>query len=110
MKKIFYTIACIMLIALLGSCEREQHNMFGNLQGVVVDQATGTPLDNANVVLSPGGRTVITEANGRFVFNNLEPRQYTITVQRTGFQTNRVTVTAIVDDTIEVNVPLTRTN
>ena len=110
MKKIVYLFGCVMLLALFSSCERETHTMFGTLHGVVTDHATGTPLENANVVLSPGGRTIITGADGRFEFGNLEPRQYTITVQRTGFQTNRVTVTAIVGESIQVNVPLTRSN
>ena len=84
--------------------------MFGTLHGVVTDHATGTPLENANVVLSPGGRTIITGADGRFEFIQLEPRQYTINVQRAGFQTNRIQVVVIVGESIQANVPLTRSN
>ena len=84
--------------------------MFATIYGVVTDHATGTPLENANVVLSPGGRTAITGTDGRFEFNELEPRQYTITVQRTGYQTNRVTITAIVGESVQANIPMTRSN
>ena len=115
MNRITKSISAILFLLLVGaatfsSCNRDPLYTFATLYGFVTEQATGEPVASANVVLAPGGRTTITGANGHFEFPDLEARQYTITVQRAGFQTNRVTITAVTGRRTGVNIPLTRTN
>jgi DNA-binding winged helix-turn-helix (wHTH) protein len=62
------------------------------------------------VVLSPGGKTKTTGSDGRYEFQDLDAAQYTITVQKNGYQTNRKTVTAVSDEKTEANIPLTKSN
>ncbi len=104
MKKLI--ILSIMLFALCG-CDKKEYDSFATVYGTVSDVATGEPLENANVVLSPGGKTKTTGTDGRFEFADLDPQQYTITVQKTGYQTNRKTVTAVVAEKTEANITLT---
>ena len=105
MKKIIFF--CLLLLAtLFTSCSKEEHEAFGTLYGVISDQESGTPIANATVVLSPGGITKITGSDGLFEFLELSPQQYTITVQKAGYQTNRKTVNAVVDEKIEANITL----
>lgn len=105
MRKIFLFLA-VAISMILTSCSKVEYEVFSSIYGVVVDAKTGDLISNANVVLSPGGETKITNSDGRFIFEDLEPQQYTIMVQKVGYQTNRKIVTAIVGETIEVNMPM----
>jgi len=101
-------ISIVLMLLAFSACTRIEYNMFGTLYGIVSDHETGVNISNATVTLSPGGKTQVTGADGRFEFKDLEPMQYTITVQKAGYQTNRKTVTAIADERIEANIPLTK--
>ena len=108
-KVIVLLIACTLLIGIFSGCSKDEHDMFTSLYGVVTDRETGEPVANASVVLSPGGKTKITGSDGNFEFNDLDPQQYTVTVQKSGYQTNRKTVTAVVGEKVEANIPLAKT-
>ena len=96
-----------MALPLFLSCGKDEYESFGTLYGIVSDNNTGDALGNATVTLSPGGITKLTGSDGQFEYNDLTPGQYTVTVQKTGYQTNRKTVTVIVDEKIEANITLT---
>lgn len=105
MKKILFL--CLMALPLLFSCSKEEQDSFGTLYGVVSDTRTGNPLSNVTVTLSPGGTTKLTGSDGLFEYTGLTPQQYTITVQKTGYQTNRKSVTAVVGEKVQVNITMT---
>ena len=105
MKK--YLFFCLFAFAVVAtSCSKTEYNNFATLYGVVSDNTTGNPIANATVVLSPGGTTKTTGNDGRFEFSELEPQQYTVTVQKVGYQTNRKSIIAIIDVLNEVNITL----
>jgi len=108
MKKITILLSFALLCGVFSGCSEDEYDMFATLYGVVSDHYTGDPLGSATVTLSPGGKTFVTGSDGRFEFNDLEPMQYTITVQKTGYQTNRKTVTAVVGEKTPANIPLTK--
>jgi len=109
MKKIaIFGTLFLLFVAVFSSCNRDEHSMLGELRGIVSDFETGELLDGVTVTLSPGGRNQVTGNNGIFHFTDVDPQQYTITAQRSGFQTNRRTINAIANETIEVNITLTR--
>lgn len=105
MKKIL--LLCLMALPLFFSCTKEENDSFGTLYGVVSDVKTGSPLDNVTVTLSPGGTTKLTGSDGLFEYSELTPQQYTITVQKTGYQTNRKTLSAVVGEKTEANITMT---
>lgn len=105
MKKIL--LLCLMALPLFLSCTKEENDSFGTLYGVVSDVKTGSPLDNVTVTLSPGGTTKLTGSDGLFEYSELTPQQYTITVQKAGYQTNRKTLSAVVGEKIEANITMT---
>lgn len=109
MKKI-YLLGIVFFLLSFASCAKEDYDVFSSLYGVVSDTKTGELVSNATVVLSPGGATKITGSDGQFIFNEIDPQQYTITVQKKGYQTNRKSVTAIIGEAVEVNIPLTPQN
>jgi hypothetical protein len=60
------------------------------LSGIVVDSETHDPLPETEVQVAPAGKTelvesVITNANGRFTFDNLFAGTYTLTAARPGY-------------------------
>lgn len=109
MKKIFLFFA-VTAAMVLTSCTKEEYDVFSSVYGVVSDAKTGDLISNANVVLSPSGETKITGSDGQFIFEDVDPQQYTITVQKDGYQTNRKSVTAIIGEKVEVNIPMTPIN
>ncbi len=105
MKKYIYLI---LLLILSVSCSKEEHEYFSTLYGVISDSESNEPISDATIVLSPGGETKTTDDNGYFEFPELTPQQYTITVQKTGYQSNRKSVTAVVNEKTEANILLMR--
>ena len=105
MKKIIFL--CLMALPLLISCSKDEYDSFGTLYGVVTDTNTGNPLGNVTITLSPGGTTKITGSDGLFEYTELTPQQYTITVQKSGYQTNRKNVTAVVGEKVQANITMT---
>ena len=68
----------------------------GRVAGSIVDATSGGPISGARVTLTmvvdvPGGtfgrrpRQSITDANGEFAFDGIEPAQYSLNVEKTGF-------------------------
>jgi len=111
MKKIAkILLGCTFLLLVCAGCSKTEPNLYATLYGIVSDSETGEPIANANVALSPGGKTKTTGTDGQYEFLSLDPQQYTITVQKTGYQTNRKTVTAVSSEKTEANIPLTKSN
>ena len=108
MKKLTILSTILLLVVICYSCSKTEHDLFSTLYGVVTDHETGEPIVNASVVLSPGGKTKTTGTDGTFEFSDLDSQQYTITVQKTGYSTNRKTVMAVIGEKTEANIPLTK--
>ena len=71
----------------------------GGVSGTIVDASTALPLADATVALEPRdaarareGRSVRTDAAGRYTFAGLAPGAYTLRVQRIGYQAASVEV------------------
>ncbi len=81
-------------ILMLGACTPIDIDMFSTVCGTVIDADSTNPIEGVSVVLSPTGKNAITGTDGYFEFSNLEALQYTITVQKAGYSTNRKTINA----------------
>ena len=105
--------ACLLCcISLFGICVArsgdDDFEIYSTLYGVVTDYVTGKPVEGATLTLSPSSYTQKSDAVGAYRFEKLDAQQYTITVQKTGYQPNRKTVTAISGEEMEINIPLTK--
>ena len=99
----------VMLLAFAVGCSsNDYYEIFAKIQGVVTDYETGALLENASVTLSPSGLSRQTDASGQYSFSDLDVQQYTVTVQKSGYQPNRKTVTAVSGETLQVDVQLNR--
>ncbi len=108
MKKVFLFI--IALTALTTSCEPVVYDTFCTISGMVIDLETGDPIQQATVTLSPTGYNTYTGDDGHFEFIDLDARQYTVTVQKTGYVTNRKTVTTVAGGVVDFNLTLQKNN
>lgn len=107
MKKIIsLTFLSFLLVIAFSSCAENEFEVFSTLHGVVVDNATGECIPAATITLSPGGKTQTSGSDGRYEFQNIDARQYTVTVQKPGYETNRKTVTVVSGEATEANVTL----
>lgn len=86
----------LLSCSLFQSCTKDEVETMGTIYGIVNDADNGEPLQNAAVSLKPTGKTTNTGSDGSYEFQDMEPGQYTIQIQKMGYKTNtkRITVVA----------------
>jgi hypothetical protein len=83
------------------------------VQGVVVVKGTNQPLSDATVELRQAQekgavlKTITTEDDGRFVFDNVAPGRYRVTVLRRGYTRPAITVTVVRGPTAGIELAMT---
>lgn len=107
MNNLFKCILFSLFIISYSCSNNDDYEIFSQINGTITDYQTGVPIENASVVLSPLGISQQTDDTGYYNFEELDAQQYTIIVQKTGYQPNRKTITAISGETINVNIQLT---
>lgn len=105
MKRLGICTILLTLLAMVG-CEPVTYDVFATICGTVVDSETMEPIEGVSVILSPSGKNAVTKADGRFEFAELDAVQYTITVQKAGYSTNRKLVNAIAGETTETTITM----
>lgn len=110
-SKILVRLAALSLALLacfyVTGCDDEiSYDFFATIHGAVYDASTGEPLSNAAVVLNPTNRTLQTDEDGTFLFEELDPGQYTLLVQKEGYYVDRKSVTAISGETVQTDILL----
>ena len=106
--KIHYILlASLILLFATASCsKKKEYNIYCTITGTVIDYETSQAIQGATVTLSPSGMNAHTGDNGYFEFNDLYENQYTISAQKSGYITNRVTVTTVAGGTINEIIEL----
>ncbi|MDE6206566.1 MAG: carboxypeptidase-like regulatory domain-containing protein [Muribaculaceae bacterium] len=110
-KAIWSRLSSILFVVVLctisfGCSNSNDYEIYGSIHGCITDHTDGQPLENATVLLSPSGITKQTDISGNYDFINLESRQYTLTVQKQGYQPNRKTITVITGENLQVDIQL----
>lgn len=96
MKRILYSFSVILFgILIFTGCSEDEVSVFGSISGTIRDANTGSPIYNAEIILSPGNKTTVSGSDGNFEFNNLESKQYTLNVTATGYQYNTRSVNVL---------------
>ena len=81
LKALIYAVLAIVLSA----CSAPIVDTFGSISGVVLDEKTNDPLAGVTVSLTPSGHSQVTDKEGTFQFENLEPAEYTLTFTMKGY-------------------------
>ncbi|MCC6726193.1 MAG: carboxypeptidase regulatory-like domain-containing protein [Saprospiraceae bacterium] len=94
-------LACIAIMAslLAFSCTEDtiKPDVFGSLSGQVLIEGTSIPVADAIVSTNPPTSQVLTDATGRFVFDEIETGTYAIRAEKTGLSSASETVTIVED-------------
>ncbi len=106
MRRLLKMVPIIFVVLLVLSCNPTVYESFGDLEGTVLDEETNKPIKYVYVMLSPGGKNMTTGADGKFSFVDLDPQQYTVTVQKNGYSTNRKSVNVIVAVTTRISISM----
>lgn len=88
----------LVLAAMLSqACTEDtiQPDVFGTLTGQVLIEGTSTPVADAIVSTNPPTSQVITDAQGRFTFDEIEAGTYTIRAEKTGLTATSETVSIL---------------
>lgn len=90
MKNIKFII--LLLLFGLSSCAKDIIDLTCSIEGTVKDKDTGMPLSNCEIQIAPLNNSVTTASDGVYSFNTLEPGEYTITYNRSGYISDSRTV------------------
>lgn len=83
----------VVLLALFGCKEGTlEPELTGSIAGQVLDFETGAPIPSVNVTTSPPTEAIVTDADGRFAVTDIDAGNYTISVRRSSYAPNSVTV------------------
>ena len=111
MKKSVYLICTLCLLSgIWQACgSKEEVTTTGGIYGTVLDKEDGEPIRNAEISLSPGGKTTVVGSNGTYEFIDLEPRLYTVNVTADGYDYNSKTAKVVSGESTACDFHLTKT-
>lgn len=95
---------CISLITLFALVQTAQAQNFGVIQGKV--HSKSKPVDGASIKLENAPNSTLSDENGEFILNQIIPGDYFIEVTAIGFQSNRVKVSVIPNQTQSLEIEL----
>jgi hypothetical protein len=82
----------------------------GNIAGVVRDATTGAPIAGVRLQITSASQAVVTttDAHGHFVVFELQPDDYTMTAEKSGYDTRSVSGNSVfADQTQQYDLRLT---
>lgn len=99
-------VALASLLAVFALASAPASAQDASITGRVLSAETGEPVENATVRLETLGDGLLTDADGRFRFEGLEPGPYRLSVERIGFATARREGELSAGETLEVTFSL----
>ena len=106
MKKII-SYLCFLLCAIHISCTKDIVDTSGNLVGVISDSRTGSFLSGVSVSTSPLGKSYTTGVDGKYEFRDLESQEYSISVSKSGYNSDKKTVFVKVGEDTNLDFQMT---
>lgn len=99
MKYLRYILYLLCAVC-VSACSKDDVPSFADLCGVVADAQTGNPISGAVVTLQQTNYSQRTDGSGYYIFRDLEPGTYNLTVEANGYKssTRRVTIYAGVEN------------
>lgn len=95
-------VALLVAFASLAGVARA--GTLGNIQGTIRDAATGAPIAGVRLEITSGSQAVAatTDAHGHFVVFSLQPDDYTLTAEKTGYASRSVSGYSVFADQTQV--------
>ncbi|MBA3759239.1 MAG: SusC/RagA family TonB-linked outer membrane protein [Gemmatimonadales bacterium] len=96
----------LLLGCLVAGIPRPAQAQQAAIGGQVVDEATGTPLEAARVLLTGTGQIETTNREGRFIFRQVAPGPHQVRVLRVGYKPATLSTTVAAGETAALNFSL----
>ena len=103
----FIRFLSVVFCTLQISCTKDIVDTTGNLVGVISDSRTGTFLSGVSVSTSPLGKSFTTGEDGKYEFRDLESQEYSISVSKRGYNSDKKTVFVKVGEDTNLDFQLT---
>jgi outer membrane receptor protein involved in Fe transport len=102
-----HNIKLILTLCILIAGTSEAYTQKGRISGTIVDGSSGEPLISATVSITGTTRGVLTDLDGKYIFESLDPGVYDITVRYITYTTkNVIGIRVTVNETTILNVSL----
>jgi hypothetical protein len=94
MKWFTLSIIVILTALVIISCSKDaiQEEMFGIIEGSVIDSKTEEPVRNVNITTTPPTNSILTDDNGVFELYDIPTGNYTVKASRPGYRDKSVSV------------------
>jgi hypothetical protein len=107
-RKILSAVLGILLgLTFLGCDPPTEAETTGSIEGIIYDASTSQQLGGVTVTTEPITSSKITDTNGGFLIDGVEPETYTLQAVKSGFNTNSTTVNVIAGETASADLQLT---
>lgn len=82
----------LIIILMIASCKEAPYEpeLYGGLEGIVLDSETNTALESVSITTNPPTSAVQTEANGHFKIENIPTGTYTLTAKKHGYSKENI--------------------
>lgn len=107
MKRALLRYTLLLLSLLIVSCTKDIVDTTGNLVGVISDSRSGAFLSKVSVALTPTGKTYTTGVDGKYEFRDLESQEYSVSVSKSGYQSDKRTAFVQVGQDTNLDFQLT---
>ena len=89
-----YSIAVTLCLVTFIGCSKEtiSPETFGNIEGQVLDADSEEGVSSVNITTTPATNSIITNPNGEFGVQEVPTGQYTVTANKSGYETANVKV------------------
>jgi len=107
MIKYIKPVICCMLFLFVAACEDAvENNTYGSINGVVISKISMKPLEGAVITTNPPSRSVLSDAEGKFVLTDLTVGDYVVTAEKHEYANKSVTVNVRRDKVTELVVQM----
>lgn len=107
MKRLMYILFVGLLFTACANDINEEIPV-GRISGSVSDKTTGEPVATVSATLSPGGNSTVTGSDGSFEFIDLGPGEYTININKEGYNPNNKKVAVTAGQTTQTHLLIER--
>lgn len=108
----FRSIAALLFITIafiFSSCSKETVDvqLFGDIEGIVIDSDSDDPIPRVNLTTTPPSNSITSNSDGSFNLNNLPVGNYTIQARKSGYSNVSVSVNVQEDRVTTAQIVLT---
>ncbi|NQU68886.1 MAG: carboxypeptidase regulatory-like domain-containing protein [Candidatus Marinimicrobia bacterium] len=97
----------MLIVMVFNSCDPPtEAETTGSIEGIVYDASSSQQLGGVTVTTEPITSSKITDTNGGFMIEGVEPETYTLQAAKSGFNTNSTTVMVVAGETTTADLQL----